>query len=237
MLANQDVFSYPDIFAYIHAFWYKDQSTASGHATMSTSNTSSTGDAIVKFFEQTCSSREACHAQAKEIVGGEFEPVEIQGSRSYTGYAGEQRRDTIVQFRLEHSNYDIETARLARRIYERLVPGWYSYGVVDSSMNMKKHDEGKELLNTYVMNRLEGIPYLKSVLVQFPENSEECFTWRKNIMTGLGEYGSRYLPRFLRIFANTSWIDSWPAPIRGRKVRQTFQQDILYQIYPNVVKI
>ncbi|KAK3947912.1 hypothetical protein QBC32DRAFT_401298 [Pseudoneurospora amorphoporcata] len=74
---------------------------------------------IDAFFNKTSASRKACVARAKELVGdvdGVVVPVDVQGMRSYTVYAGPEL-DIVVQFRMESLALNIS---LATAIYGSL---------------------------------------------------------------------------------------------------------------------
>jgi hypothetical protein len=74
-----------------------------------------------------------------------------------------------------------DTAALAREIYGSLAPETSFHGQVG---------DGKEPLFVYVMNLIRGISQLDFILAHgFPENSEDNFLWRKNLMSDLARYG------------------------------------------------
>jgi len=140
--------------------------------------------AIAEFFTQTSASREACDTKAKDLVRGEVVPVTVQGSCSYSVYAGPEL-EFVVQFRLKSLMLESEIVALAREIYGSLAPNALFHG--------KLGDDGKELLFVYVMNRIPGISYLDFVLANgFPENSDKNFIWRKTLMSDVARYSSPF---------------------------------------------
>jgi len=138
--------------------------------------------AIAEFFTQTSASREACDTKAKDLVGGEVVPVVVQGSCSYSVYAGPES-EFVVQFRLKSLMLKSEIVALTREIYGSLSP--------NASFHGELGEDGKEPLFVYVMNRIPGISYLDFVLANgFPENSDENFIWRKTLMLDVARYSS-----------------------------------------------
>lgn len=80
-------------------------------------------DEVATFFSKTTVTRESCDALARELVSGDrVVPVEIQGSCSYTVYAGTDF-DHVVQFRLESLALKVDTAILVRQMYGAMAPG------------------------------------------------------------------------------------------------------------------
>jgi hypothetical protein len=107
--------------------------------------------------------------------------VTVQGNCSYSVYAGPDL-EFVIQFRLKTLVLKSDTAALAREIYGSLAPETSFHGQVG---------DGKEPLFVYVMNRIRGISQLDFILAHsFPENSEDNFLWRKNLMSDLARYGS-----------------------------------------------
>jgi hypothetical protein len=143
-------------------------------------------DEIATFFTKTPVTREACDSLAKELVGSDrIIPVAVQGTCSYTVYAGS---DHIVQFRLKSLELKGHTAALARRIFGTLVP--------DVSFSQQLGDEsiaGQEPLLVYVMTRIQGISRLDFVLAHgFPENSLVNKVRRKTLIRDVARYVVRF---------------------------------------------
>ncbi|KAI1087877.1 hypothetical protein F5B19DRAFT_486372 [Rostrohypoxylon terebratum] len=118
--------------------------------------------AIAKFFSQTSTTREACDIKAQNLVG-EVLPAAVQGNCSYSVYA--------------------EIVALEREICGSLAPATSFHGQLG--------DDGKESLFIYVMNRIQGISYLDSILANcFPENSDKNFFWRKTLISDVARFFS-----------------------------------------------
>lgn len=135
---------------------------------------------IAAFFEKTSASRAACDDRAAELVGGDVVPVDIQGSCSYSVYAG-PGLEYIVQFRLEALALKNDASALAREIYGSLVP--------TVSFEGKIGDERKEPLYIYLMDRVRGVTHLDFILARgFPENSPDNSKWRQNLLSDIARY-------------------------------------------------
>lgn len=125
-----------------------------------------------------------CHNKAVELVGGNVDPVQIQGICSYSVYAGHER-EFVVQFRPQSLPLSTESALLAQRVYGNLVPSVQCHGSLERD---SENEEGKERLLVYVMDRLPGISYQQFLLVQgFPENenSSRMFEFRQNLLADI----------------------------------------------------
>ncbi|KAH6607655.1 hypothetical protein Trco_003968 [Trichoderma cornu-damae] len=137
---------------------------------------------IAKFFEKTSAARSACDARARELVGGSVVPVRIQDDGSYSVYAGPDL-EYVVQFRLKSLHVKTKTTTLARTIYGSLVPEVSFQGQLGGEM------DGKEPLSVYLMSRIRGITHLDYILAHgSPENSQDNFTWRKNLMADVARF-------------------------------------------------
>lgn len=139
---------------------------------------------IASFFERTTATRSACDTFAREHLGGEVVPVAVQGVCSYTVYAG-PNDEFVVQFRLKSSRLSMETVNLARAIYGEFAPEVITRGQIGKEL------EGKEALHIHVMDRIQGISYLDFILAhnnQFPENSAEFSSRRKNLVIDIAKY-------------------------------------------------
>ena len=76
-----------------------------------------------------------------------------------------------------------EIVALAQEIYSVLAP--------NVSFHRQLGDDDKEPLFVYVMGRIQGISYLDFILANgFPENSNQNFIWRKNLIMDLARYSS-----------------------------------------------
>lgn len=73
------------------------------------------------FFSKTSTTRGACDARAKELIGGSITPVTVQGACSYTLYAG-TNHEYVVQIRLKSLMLPLGKMALAHKIYGRFVP-------------------------------------------------------------------------------------------------------------------
>jgi hypothetical protein len=139
---------------------------------------------IAEFFSKTSTTRHACDAKAKTLVGGQVTPVPIQGNCSYTVYAGPSS-EYVIQFRLRSLKLEIETATSARDIYGSLVPSTEFFGELGDATG------AKEPVCVYVMSRIRGISYLDFILANdAPESSDHNFVWRKTLMVDVARYGS-----------------------------------------------
>ncbi|EGY18678.1 uncharacterized protein VDAG_09204 [Verticillium dahliae VdLs.17] len=127
-------------------------------------------DEIAAFFSKTSIPRASCDALARELVDGDqVVPVAVQGACSYTVYAG-PNLGHIVQFRLKTLGLKVETAALARQVFNTLAP--------DVSFKQQLGEDcttpRREPLLVYVMARMRGISYLDfKRFHRFPENSPE----------------------------------------------------------------
>ena len=147
---------------------------------MSTFDESSSDTESQEFFSQTSATREACDTKAKALVGGKVVPVTEQGDCSYTVYAGPES-EFVIQVRLKSLMLNSETANLASKIYETLVPKATFHGQIGS--------DDKEPLLVYVMNRIEGISHLDFILAdKLPENSDQNLIRRNTIMSDVARY-------------------------------------------------
>ncbi|KAL8330755.1 hypothetical protein RB593_001637 [Gaeumannomyces tritici] len=140
---------------------------------------------IATFFSKTSMRREACDALAKQLVGGgEAVPVPVQGSRSYTVYAG-QALDHVVQFRTKSFPLSLETTSLAHRVFGLSAP--------EVSFKQQLGDDstvaGQEPLLVYVMPRLPGVTHIEFILAHgFPENSPENKARRKVLVQDFARF-------------------------------------------------
>ncbi|KAJ4861680.1 hypothetical protein T069G_02634 [Trichoderma breve] len=139
-------------------------------------------EAIADFFTKTSAARSTCDARARGLVGGSAIPVEGQGNCSYSVYAGPDL-EYVVQFRLKSLELKTETTTLARKIYGALVPEVSFEGAIGDD------SKGKEPLYVYLMSRIQGITHLDFLLTHdFPDNSQEKVTWRKNFMVDIAGF-------------------------------------------------
>ncbi len=94
---------------------------------MSTYQEYSLDTAVAEFFTQTSATCKECDDKAKELVGGRVVPVTVQGSCSYSVYAGPEL-EFVVQFRLKSLMLDPQVSTLARHIYGSLAPNVAFHG-------------------------------------------------------------------------------------------------------------
>ncbi|KAM9873259.1 hypothetical protein VDGL01_12663, partial [Verticillium dahliae] len=125
-------------------------------------------DEIAAFFSKTSILRESCDALARELVDGDqVVPVAVQGACSYTVYAG-PNLGHVVQFRLKTLGLKVETAALARQVFNTLAP--------DVSFKQQLGEDctipGRE-------------PLLVNVMAQ---NSPERKACRKNLMQDVARF-------------------------------------------------
>jgi len=141
---------------------------------------------IIDFFRKTTATRSECDAAAKDLVGGDVIPVDVQGVCSYTVYAG-PKQEFVVQFRLRSLSLKPETAALAREIHGDLTPEISFKGQIGADFDVN----GREPLNIYVMTRIKGVSRLDFILAhEEPENSLEYFSWRKTLITDVARFVS-----------------------------------------------
>lgn len=139
---------------------------------------------LAAFFETTSATRSGCDARAKEIVGGDVAPIAVQGSCSYSVYAGPSDA-FVIQFRPRSLALKMEMTALAQRIYDSLIPSVSFHGQVGADF-----DE-REPLCVYVLSRVSGISHLDFLLEHgSPENSLEFCTWRENLIGDVARYAS-----------------------------------------------
>ena len=159
------------------------QHTAS-HPTMSTYQEYSVDTAVAEFFTQTSSTRKECDDKAIELVGGKVVPVTVQGSCSYTVYAG-PNLEFVAQFRLRSLMLDPKVSTLVRHIYGSLAPNVSLHGQLGLG------EDGKEPLFVYTMSRIRGVTHLDSVLKNdMPRDEQRYRVWRKNLLEGVARYVS-----------------------------------------------
>ncbi|KAL3475552.1 hypothetical protein BJX99DRAFT_247471 [Aspergillus californicus] len=166
----------------------------------------SVDEEIISFFQKTSADRSSCDDLAQKLVGGTVAPVAVQGSCSYSVYAGPDH-EYVVQFRLKALELKQEIADLASNVHGSLVPSVTSYGRLEGD-----DANEKEPLSVYVMSRVKGISHLDFTLKQvLPSDSVEFCTWRENLISD-----------FAGVFART-----WKNP---QTVTQAVRES-LYQRY------
>ncbi|KAI1382154.1 hypothetical protein F4677DRAFT_17020 [Hypoxylon crocopeplum] len=137
---------------------------------------------IASFFTKTSTTRSACEARARELVGGSVVPVKVQGCCSYSVYAG-AGLEFVVQFRLKSLKLNIETATLANKVYGVLAPS------VSFEGQIGQESDGKEPVYTYLMSRVSGMTHLDFILAHgHPENSPEMCAWRSNLLADVARF-------------------------------------------------
>ncbi|CAG8930991.1 unnamed protein product [Penicillium salamii] len=147
-------------------------------------NNYSAEDRTAEFFAQTTTTQAKCNTRARELVGGDVIPVSIQGSCSYTVYAG-TKQEFVVQFRLRPVLLEMKTVALARQIYGSLVPWTTCHGQMGDIV------DGKECVIIYVMDRVQGVSQLEFQLSRDETNSLEFFAWRQNLVSDLAKFFAR----------------------------------------------
>lgn len=111
------------------------------------------------FFAKTSASRRDCDARSEELVGGKATPFGLQGTCSYTVYAG-PCLEYVVQFRPKSLQLNMEMASLASQVYGSLVP------TVSFEGQVGDESKGKEPLYVYVMGRIRGVTYLDFIVAR-----------------------------------------------------------------------
>jgi hypothetical protein len=76
---------------------------------------------VINFSKKATTTRSACDAFAKELIGCNMALVDVQEVCSYTVYAGSDQ-EFVVQFRLRSLALNLETIALAQKIHGDLVP-------------------------------------------------------------------------------------------------------------------
>lgn len=102
-----------------------------------------TDQEIVEFFKKTSTTRSACGARAQELVGGNVTPVAVQGSCSYTVYAGPSQ-EFVVQFRPKSLELKPKMTSIIHMVYRdfdrNLVPSVKGYDPIgEDDMIGKSH--------------------------------------------------------------------------------------------------
>ncbi|EXJ81860.1 hypothetical protein A1O1_07925 [Capronia coronata CBS 617.96] len=134
---------------------------------------------IAEFFAKTSVTRPNCDARAKELVGGDVVPFDIQSTCSYAVYAG-PKLEYIVQFRLKPVRLKVENAVLAKEVYGSLAPDVSFYEELGSEV------DGKETIFPVVMTRAPGRTHL---LVHGPPwNTQQRFDQRENLLTDMARF-------------------------------------------------
>lgn len=142
----------------------------------------SLNNAIDAFFTETSVTRPECDARAIELTGGTPVPVDVQGNCSYSVYDGHDK-EFVVQFRLKAFELNDETSELAKNIYGKLAPSVSFKGKLGDEIS------GKEPLYVYVSDRINGVTQIDFILAsEFPENSQEAFTYRENLIVDVAKY-------------------------------------------------
>ena len=131
---------------------------------------------IQDFFSKTSATRSDCDTFAEKLVGGNISPVEVQGSCSYSVYAGPVAQ-FVVQFRLKSLELALEKVELAKKIFGPLAPEVSFKGQIGNTC------QDKEPLCVYLMARISGVSHLDFILSHnLPENSSEYQKWRKTLV-------------------------------------------------------
>lgn len=107
-------------------------------------------DEISFFFSQTSATRAECDDLARTMLGGQVEPVSVQGATSYTVVAG-RNHDKIIQFRRTDALLDARMLELAKQVHGDIVPVSTALGRIGDGLQRQ--------LAIYEMNRLLGDNY------------------------------------------------------------------------------
>lgn len=138
---------------------------------------------IISSFEKASATRSDCDARTQDLVGGTVTPVAVQGTCSYSVYAG-PNNEFVVQFRLKSLVLKTEMTTLVNTVYGSLVPSVSYHGQIGED-----DVHGKEPLSVCVMSRVNGISHLDFLLAHdLPNNSPEYFTWRENLISDIARY-------------------------------------------------
>jgi hypothetical protein len=157
---------------------------------------------IEAFFKKTSATRAACDARARELVGNDVAPVDIQGVCSYSVYAGPEL-EYVVQFRLESLALKNQVISQVNEVYGSLAPKVSFEGKVG------ERGGNGEPLYVYLMTRVRGVTHLDFVLAHnIPKNAPENVAWRKTIIGDIAQYVgtiSTSQGQMLMLFA-ASWL-------------------------------
>ncbi|KAI0103052.1 hypothetical protein GGR51DRAFT_525491 [Nemania sp. FL0031] len=128
-------------------------------------------DTINSFFKENATvTRQQCDAFALSRVGGQANPVPIQGTFSYTVTAGTDE-SKLFQFRTRDSDLDMSILDLAKTAHPQFIPGCKYHGTIGQSRP----------LHVYEMDRLAGTPYI------IARNGDHA-TQQRNTATDLAKF-------------------------------------------------
>lgn len=121
---------------------------------------------VAAFFTKTMVTRSACDLRATELIDGGLQLVPVQGSCSYTVYAG-PKLDSVIQFRLKSLSLPLKSMELAHQVYGNLAPEVTLRGRIGED-----DGDGREALLVYSMPRMQGISRLDFILAYgYPEDT------------------------------------------------------------------
>ncbi|KAK5629545.1 hypothetical protein RRF57_005260 [Xylaria bambusicola] len=133
--------------------------------------------AISSFFEENNTvTRQQCDDFALSKVGGQANPVPIQGSYSYTITAG-TNESKIFQFRTHDSDIDMSVIDLAKTIHPQLVADCKYHGTIGQSRP----------LHIYEMNKLPGTAYIMAHHASV-EQPPDAMARQQNTATDLAKF-------------------------------------------------
>ncbi|KJZ69736.1 hypothetical protein HIM_10876 [Hirsutella minnesotensis 3608] len=128
-------------------------------------------NAISSFFESnTTATRQQCDDFALSRAGGQVNPVQIQGTFSYTLTAGINKLK-VFQFRVEDSSFDIDIVSLAKAVHPQVVAGCKYHGTIGSSRP----------LHVYEMDKLPGTTYIMVRNISVVQPPDSVFRQRRTV--------------------------------------------------------
>lgn len=139
-------------------------------------------NAISSFFgSNTTATRQQCDDFALSRAGEHVDPVQIQGTFSYTLTAG-TGKSKLFQFRVQDSSLDMDTMSLAKAIHPQFVAGCSYHGTIGPSSRP---------LHIYEMDSLPGTTYVMARDISNIQPPDAVFRQRSTV---------KDLARCVRIF-------------------------------------
>ncbi|GJC90278.1 hypothetical protein ColLi_13116 [Colletotrichum liriopes] len=128
-------------------------------------------NAISAFFEtNTSATREQCDEFTLSRAGGQVDPVQIQGTFSYTVTAG-TNKSKIFQFRIQDFSIDMEIMKLAKTVHPQLVAGCKYHGTIG----------GSRPIHIYEMDNLPGTAYIMARNISVPQPADAVSRHRSTV--------------------------------------------------------
>ena len=131
----------------------------------------SLNDAINSFFEtNTTATRQQCDDFTISRAGGQINPVQIQGTFSYTLTAG-SNKSSLFQFRVEDSSLDINMMSQAKAVHPQFVAGCKYHGTIGQPRP----------LHIYEMDTLRGTTYIMARDISAVQPPDAVFRQRNTV--------------------------------------------------------